>query len=240
MDPIALISAVDLEMEPLLRRLEAPRSSSIRTRSVVHGTLEGQQVLAIAGGMGKTNAAHSLTLLLEHYTVRGIVGLGVAGAYPGSGLEPGDVAIADAQNYADEGVETPYGWISCEDIGIPLLERDGMRYFNALPVDPTRSAAAVEAATRAGLRAAAGPFVTVSSCSGTAARGAELAVRYAAVCETMEGASYAHVAATYGLPYVEIRGISNLVEDRDLSRWRFEEAAEAAAEAVSAAIRAWR
>jgi futalosine hydrolase len=35
----------------------------------------------------------------------------------------------------------------------------------------------------------------------------------------MEGAAVAHVALLYDIPLLEVRGISNMVEDRDLSRW---------------------
>jgi futalosine hydrolase len=79
-----------------------------------------------------------------------------------------------------------------------------------------------------GVRLVRGRFVTVSSCSGTKERGQELARRHQAVCENMEGAAIALTALRYGIPCLEIRGISNLVEDRDLSRWDISRAVEAA------------
>jgi futalosine hydrolase len=185
--------------------------------------------------MGKTNAAQALTAVLEHFSIRGVIGFGVAGAYRGSGLDVGRIALASAQHYGDEGVDTPHGWMSCAGIGIPLLENADARLFNEFPVDTAGLAVAAEVLTDS----IAGPFVTVSTCSGTTARGAELADRYGAICETMEGAAYSHVAAHYGVPYLEVRGVSNLVEDRDLTRWRLEPAAAASAEAVTAIISVW-
>ena len=64
-----------------------------------------------------------------------------------------------------------------------------------------------------------GPFVTVQQCSGVQAVGDTLAARYGGICENMEGAAAAHVAAANDIPFVEIRGISNRVVDRDLSQW---------------------
>ena len=52
----------------------------------------------------------------------------------------------------------------------------------------------------------------------------------------MEGAAVAHVAHLYGVPVGEVRGISNIVTDRDTSSWRIAEAAAAAQEAVLAWI----
>ena len=53
----------------------------------------------------------------------------------------------------------------------------------------------------------------------------------------MEGAAIAHVAALYGIPMGEVRGISNRVGIRDRSAWRVKEAAAAAQEAL---LDAWR
>jgi futalosine hydrolase len=52
--------------------------------------------------------------------------------------------------------------------------------------------------------------------------------RFGALCESMEGAAAAHVCALHDVPFLEVRGISNLVEDRNRSRWRIIEAADAA------------
>ena len=55
--------------------------------------------------------------------------------------------------------------------------------------------------------------------------------------ESMEGAAAAHVCALYGVPFLEVRGISNLVGDRDRAAWDVEGAA-ARAGARSPAIAA--
>jgi futalosine hydrolase len=73
-----------------------------------------------------------------------------------------------------------------------------------------------------------GPFLTLSIVTGVRALGDELHDRFGALCESMEGAAAAHVCALHDIPFLEVRGISNLVEDRDRSKWRITEAAEAA------------
>jgi futalosine hydrolase len=236
---IAIVAAVAAELAPLVRRLRDVREARIGRRLATTGTLGEHHVVLIPCGMGKTNAAQALTALIERLEVGAVLNTGIGGAYPGSGLKVGGVAVAASESYGDEGVETPEGWSPTDLIGIPLLDSDAGRWFNDLPLDPRIVSAASDAMETSGLQARVGPFVTVSACSGTARRGAMLAGRFAAICESMEGAAFAHVALHYGLPFLEIRGISNMVEDRDLSRWQLQRAIDASCEAATAALTAF-
>jgi futalosine hydrolase len=238
--PLALLCAVPQEAEVLRTALANRVGVAVGRKEAVRGVLDGVPVILFPAGMGKVNAAQGATALLEGEAVRGVVGFGIAGAYPGSGLEVGEVALASHAVYGDEGVQTPGGWLSTEGIGIPLLERPGVRRFNEFPLDAARVESARAALEAAGVAAAVGPFLTVSACSGTTARGVELAERFGALCEGMEGAALAHVCALYDVPFLELRAASNRVEDRDLSRWKIREAVEAAQHAVRILVRAWK
>jgi len=50
----------------------------------------------------------------------------------------------------------------------------------------------------------------------------------------MEGAAVAHVAHLHGIRVGEVRGISNIVTNRDTKAWRVKDAAIAAQDAVIA------
>lgn len=238
--PLALVCSVPFECERLRAALEGAGEVRIGRKPGWTGRLDGVPVVLMAGGMGKTNAAHALTALLETRPVRGVIGFGIGGAYPGSGLDVGDVALATAAVYGDEGVQTPAGWMTTEGIGIPLWTAGESRLFNEFALDPARVERARAALADAGFAVRTGPFVTVSACSGTAALGAAMARRVpGALCEGMEGAALAHVAAIYQVPLLELRAVSNLVEDRDLARWRIREAAETAQDAVRVLVGGW-
>lgn len=238
--PLALVCSVPLECERLRAALADAREVRIGRKPAWTGRLDGDGVILLPGGMGKTNAAHALTALLETRPVRGVIGFGIGGAYPGSGLSVGSLALATAAVYGDEGVQTPAGWLTTEGIGIPLWVAGESRLFNEFALDPARVECARAALADAGFDVRTGPFVTVSACSGTAALGKSMAERVpGALCEGMEGAALAHVAAIYEVPLLELRTVSNLVEDRDLSRWRIREAAEAAQAAVRVVVAAW-
>jgi futalosine hydrolase len=85
-----------------------------------------------------------------------------------------------------------------------------------------------------------GNFVTLSTCTGTTARARELEERYNGLCENMEGAAVAQVAALHGVPWLEVRGISNIVEDRDLKKWDVPKAAGEVQLAVRHIVEGWR
>jgi futalosine hydrolase len=115
--------------------------------------------------------------------------------------------------------------------------------FNRVPVAASlleRAAPALAHATEAaGRRLTQRPFVTVSTCSGSSRAGAELSRRTGGICENMEGAAAAQICAMHDLPFLELRGISNMVEDRDLSTWDLRRGAEAAQQAILHLLAEW-
>ena len=85
-----------------------------------------------------------------------------------------------------------------------------------------------------------GTFVTVSCVSGTSRRGDLLARQHQGLCENMEGAAAARVCREFGLPFLELRCVSNLVEERDLRKWRLREACDRCGEAAALLLQGLR
>ena len=195
------------------------------------GAVAGKRVVFGTSGMGKTNAAHAATVLIEKFSPSCIVNFGIGGAYPSSGLEVGDIAVAETEVYADEGVLLKEGLHSFEITGIPLLKVRGLKYFNEFPADKRLSRRALKASGTIS-HCKSGVFLTVSACTGTRKRAAELVGKFGPICENMEGAAVAHICRIYRIPFVEIRGISNIVEDRDKSKWEMKLASENCQKAV--------
>lgn len=219
-----------LALEPLGRGRHGPFAWT-------RGAVGDAQVWLLCSGVGKTNAAMAAAAALGTIAPRLLLGVGVGGAYPGAGLSVGDLAVATEEWYGDDGADTGEGWLGLEALGLPAWEAPGgERYFNRFPADPGLGAALARASSRvAAVRA--GAFVTVSTVTGTAARARVLEERFGGVCESMEGAALAHAAAAFGVPFAEVRGISNAVGPRDRASWRLAEAAEASQEAALAFLR---
>jgi futalosine hydrolase len=180
----------------------------------LEGTLLRPHVPVLVTGVGAVNAAFALTRFLANEEVRGVVVCGIGGAYPGSGLAIGDVACAESECYGDLGADSPDGFLDMQALGFPLFSGDAPIY-NSLPVQ-------IFPATRRV------PFVTLNTCTGTNDAARAIEKRTGGGIENMEGAAIAHVAALSGIQMGEIRGVSNMVGDRDKSAWRVKDAAEAA------------
>ncbi|MFZ3208573.1 MAG: futalosine hydrolase [Geobacteraceae bacterium] len=232
MKPLLVTAAIPLELRLLILRTGAQEVATDLPLAVYTGKVGNTMVIISVTGIGKVNAAASISALLARYKPGLLINTGCAGAYMVSGLAVGDLAMASAEIFGDEGVLTPEGWEPFNLMDIPLLELNGKRYFNMFPLSPQAAEKAVRLSESVGQPLMAGRFVTVSTCSGTSARGEELGRRFGAICENMEGAAAAQVALMYGVECLEIRGVSNLVEDRDLSRWNIRLAVERAQQFV--------
>jgi futalosine hydrolase len=225
MKPIIVTASTAMELSLLIGTLCAAPLAGTGHLACSRGLAGGREVILAVTGIGKVNAACAATQLLERFTPELLINTGCGGAFAGSGLAVGDLALASSECFPDEGVETPEGWRGLDLIGIPVFEGRGERVFNRVPLCGELAQGALDCARKGGFRCALGPFHTVSTCSGTAVRGGELLRRYPGICENMEGGALAQVALIYGVPFLEVRGISNLVEDRDLSRWDLKRAA---------------
>lgn len=231
--PIALISAVPLEGSHFVRVLN-PTGTADKScpLSAYAGKLFGCSLLYMTSGMGKVNAAHAATLIISQHRPALIVNFGIGGAYPSAGLAIGDVAVATKEIYADEGIWTAEGLQTLDATGIPLLRLGHRSFFNEFPLNSRRTGKLPGKKLIAcwgkniGINIKTGPFATVSACTGTQQRAEEIERRFGVICENMEGAAVAHICALYGTPLIEIRGISNIVEERNRASWNIDTAAE--------------
>jgi futalosine hydrolase len=253
---LVLLAATEVEAEPLLGALIAPESYTVATKKLFVGGLEVERsrdpeglaavivraALAISG-CDKTNVAHALTCLLQAVKPKPVLVLqfGVGGAFPsagrGAGARVGDIVLATEEIYSDTGSSSPSGWLSAQDLGLPVACAGGRESGGRFPLEEplVRSAAALiqtEAWPEPRPEVVTGPCVTASRVTGLSAEGEETAARWGAVAESMEGAAAAHICALYAVPFLEIRGISNLILDRDRDSWEVERGVAVAARAA--------
>jgi futalosine hydrolase len=166
--------------------------------------LRKRGVTAVPGGVGPTRAAAcaGTLLALEHWDL--VVSAGIGGAFTGK-ADVGDLVLADRVVHADLGAESPQGFLPIDALGLGAA---------TTWLDEARVA---RVATRTAV--AVGAVLTVSTVTGTAERAAELTAAHDPTAEGMEGAGVLAAASAHGVPFLELRGISNLVGRRDRDAW---------------------
>jgi futalosine hydrolase len=226
MGNVLVLSATAFEQGVLREQVEQRVASAVAGKEWVSGRMGGRSVLLVATGIGAVNAAHALTCALQARRPDWVLQVGVGGSYPQSGLGIGELALASEEWYGDLGVRTDEGWQGADLIGIPVYGEDGYNKF-------VLAGECLDRAREVLPEVKVGPFATVQECSGTDELGLERGARFGAVCENMEGAAAAHVCALYGVPFLEIRAMSNRVEKRDREQWDLVGAVARAQEAAT-------
>ena len=131
-----------------------------------------------------------------------ILNIGIAGAYPASGLRLGDIVLGASEIYGDIGLELP-----AEPRFQPAGELPWASFYQRRL--PLASSAEFD-----------GPPVlagcTVNLCTGTEKTGRLRERLFGVAFETMEGAAVAHAGEWLGIPVLEVRAISNIAALRDM------------------------
>lgn len=180
----------------------------------LHRVTTGAGLVDVAtGGVGAVAAALSTARLLARaaepvYDL--VIAAGIGGGF--ASVEIGSLVVASEVVHADLGAETA-------DAGFSSLAELGFG-----PVRfPVEQLVTEDFAQR--LAARTGAVLTVSMATGTQARADRLLAQYPdAVAEGMEGAGICQAANQAGVPFAEIRAISNRVGPRHRSNWRIDDA----------------
>ena len=206
---LLVVAATEMELLPVRERLA-----------------HAAEVECLVCGVGPVEAATRLTAHLARRpgNYRLVILCGVAGAYPEAGPQLLDLCLAEREVLGDLGL------VAGEEIS-PLAPELGVQREFSLDAGWRAKAATLLANRQSPCRV--GTFVTVNSASATASRGRALRDRFQAICENMEGAAVARACQEFAVPCLEVRAVSNYVEDRDLARWRLREACQQAAEAAA-------
>jgi adenosylhomocysteine nucleosidase len=218
--PIGLICAIPQELLELRAALEHDQPAPIGAFGFDLGRLDGHAVVLAEAGIGKVNTAAVATLLAARFHARILVFSGVAG-----GLDPelaiGDVVIATRALQHDCGV--------IENERLHPYQAGHVPFFNptrefGYAADPDLLAQVrgrLEGLTLPPLSAAAGGegrrprlvYGTILAgdqfihCEATRKR---LHREFQAQAVAMEGGALAQIAERLGLPWLEIRALSDL------------------------------
>ena len=195
---ILIVSATELELAPFAAELRAHPRHHV-------------EILITGVGMVATAATCSRALAGRRYDLA--LNLGVCGSFDRA-LAPGAVVHVVTDRLPELGAEDGEEFLSLEDLG---LGRQAV--INAGP--PASDA------LRA-LPAAAG--ITVNTVHGDDRSIARMLARIGSTAplagpvESMEGAAFMYGCQLHGVPFAQVRAVSNVVERRNRAAWKMEDA----------------
>lgn len=158
-------------------------------------------------GVGPVEAAIATAQALARERPLAVLHVGIAGARRDSGLTPGSMVIGSEALYSDLGV--PEDWAP-NRIEAPMILIAGIKRFFphaiTLPIGTSGYVGGGGGGGGGGVEGGAGWNIDV---------------------EAMEGFAVMRAAQHAGVPAIEVRAISNEIEERDRTLWQFEKAFEA-------------
>ena len=197
---IAVIGAMEEEVELLRATLENATSETIANSEYTQGTYKGKDVVLLKSGIGKVNAAMSTTILLEKYHPDVVINTGSAGGYD-EALDVGAIVISDEVRHHDVDA-TIFGY----EIGqVPQMPAG----FKA---DEHLMNVAQEAVTEVGEhQSATGLITTGDAFMNDPVRVEKVRGQFPTMkAVEMEAAAVAQVCYQFGTPFVVIRALSDI------------------------------
>jgi len=133
--------------------------------TIISGKVHNKAYDLMITGPGVFNAAHAVTVYLEHFSPALILHTGIAGIFKETGLKIGDVAIASKEHYIHTGIQTnslenaplPFDLIKVDPLtqkGIYLFEQDLVNNYHKI---------LSQALVKNNIKIFKGPFITVST-----------------------------------------------------------------------------
>ena len=144
--------------------------------------------------------------------------LGVCGSFRPA-LAPGAVVHVTADRLAELGAEDGDGFLTIHQL--QLLGENEFPFEGGLLVN----AAPPPLAPLSALRGVTG--ITVNTVHGSEPTIAAIRTRYDPDVESMEGAAFMYASLIAGVPFAQVRAVSNAVERRNRGAWRLDQAIKA-------------
>lgn len=196
---LLIVAATDGEIAPLLHHLNQNAYANV------------PDILITGVGMVATTYTLLKRLQTKQYDL--VLQAGVAGSF-NRDIALGEVVFVVWDQFADLGAEDHEHYQDVFELG--LEQRGQPPYEQGRLVNPTGPAIDTVLRTATGL--------TVNTVSGSLKTIAMRTAKFDADVESMEGAALHYVCLREGMPFAQVRAISNYVIPRDKSSWRMKDA----------------
>lgn len=189
-------------------------NTTINWLKSIEGETDNNETEVLITGVGSTAAAYSLTRQIQKRTPELIIQAGIGGSFSDR-YQPTTVLAVKEDVFADLGAYSSEGFDDIFDLGLAsssekpftnrmLLNEEAQRW-NVLSLPLVRGA-------------------TINRISSQRYEVESILKKYSPDVESMEGAALHYVCILEGIPFFQIRAVSNFVGERDKKRWKMKEA----------------
>jgi futalosine hydrolase len=202
---LLIVGATETEILPLISAMQRTSDRGPRTTSYTHA---GHDIVVLTTDVGMVATAAWCSSVMTNETFDLALNFGVCGSFDRR-LEPGRVVHVVSDCLAELGAEDGDAFLSIDELQLPAEHE----FMNANPpkIEALSQLPAVSA-------------ITVNTVHGSERSIAAVVARCAPQVESMEGAAFMLACQIHGLPFAQVRSVSNIVERRNRSGWKMMDA----------------
>jgi adenosylhomocysteine nucleosidase len=200
---IGIIGAMDKELHLYFQNLTIEATDVIGDKTFYIGHIHDHKVVVVKSGIGKVNAAITTSILLSKYNCRLVINTGIAG-----GLQPmqiGDILLAKGIAYFDVSLteidDLPYGKMADDPL---IVEMDTFYVDMAKKVFES-----LDYPYKEGNLVSGDKFVTSKKDIRKILRNVSNVMGV-----EMEGMAIALTCHKFNIPFVSVRGVSDIIDSK--------------------------
>jgi len=204
---LLIVSATSLEIKPLLNEIGKGR---ILRNHISRHNFRNFQVDILITGVGMVPTATVVAMALSHHKYDAVINAGICGSFNR------DIAIGEVLNITTDclpetGAEDGEHFLSIIDL--KLLAQDEFPFEGGKLVNNS----VFDSSLVSGLLIATG--ATVNTVHGNSQRIEAFLARHKVDVESMEGAACMYACKMNKMRHLQVRSVSNYIEDRDMTKW---------------------
>jgi futalosine hydrolase len=204
---LLIVSATSLEIKPLLNELGKGR---LLKNDLTRYAYKRFQIDVLVTGVGMVPTAVVTGLALGKYTYDAVINAGICGSF-NRDIPIGEIVNITSDCLPETGAEDGEHFLSLIDM--KLLDKDEFPFNNGKLVNHSM----FDSKLINGLLTVSG--VTVNTVHGNEKSIESFVQTHKADVESMEGAAFMYSCKVYKARFLQVRTVSNYIEDRDVSKW---------------------
>ncbi len=207
LNKLLIISATSLEIKPFVSALG---NGKVLQNHVTRYNYKDFQVDVLITGVGMVPTAVAATLVLAQNTYDAVINAGICGSF-NRDILIGQVLNITKDSIPETGAEDGEHFLSIIDL--KLLDQDEFPFTGGELINDS----SFESNLINGLLVSTG--VTVNTVHGNEQSIAAFLTRTKVDVESMEGAAFMYACKVLKARFIQVRSVSNYIEDRDVSKW---------------------